>query len=102
MDHNMTNMEGLYYFVKDGLKDSWEHNKYAKKAMESKDTEVAKYHIEEGLHRIERMKVVDRLFKKKMTEYKYEADSLFKMSYDDLISDAEYLEQCFIKMKTKV
>lgn len=94
-------LEGLLYIIKDHLKDGWEHYEYAKEAHCEKDDEVLRYHVEEGLHRIERMKVADKLFRKKLADMKYTPDELFKKMYDDIIEEAEYLEQCLTKMKTR-
>lgn len=93
-------LEGIYYFIRDGLKDAWKHYDYAKKAHMHNNIEVARYHIEEGLYRLERINVADKLFKKIiMNMENKDINDLTKLMYDDIISDAEYLEQRFHKMK---
>ena len=95
----MEDIEGIYYFIKDGLKDSWKHYEYAKKAHMHNNIEVVKYHIEEGLYRIERIRVADKLFRKLVMEHSNDLDDLSKLMYEDVIMDAEYLEQRFHKIK---
>lgn len=99
----MEDLQGLLYMIKDHLKDGWKHYEYAKKAHCNNHMEIVKYHVEEGLLRIERMKVADKLFKKYVPEMMPNAnkDEFWKSMYDDLIEEAEYLEQCLIKMKSK-
>lgn len=99
----MEDLKGVYYFIKDGLKDAWKHYDYAKKAHENKHMAIFKYHVDEGLHRIERMKVADRLFQQSLSEMKIEHKDmeLVNAMYDDIIEDAEYLERCLMKLKSK-
>lgn len=99
----MEGLHGLLYMIKDHLKDGWKHYDYAKQAHCDGDMELYRYHVEEGMLRIERMKVADKLFRKMVSEKMPNIkDDLWKSMYNDIIEDAEYLEQCFIKMKSKV
>ena len=97
-------LSNLYKMIKDHYDDAYMHYEYAEEACEDGKMEFYRFHLEEGLSRIERMKNADRFFRKMASEHtaaKASEHMLWKHMYDDLIEDAEELEEDFRRMKSK-
>lgn len=97
----MIRLRNMWYEIKDHLKDAKKQYEFAEDAHELGDTELAKYHIANGLERIEMMKSADKMFNRLAKEHVSDKgdNTLWKAMYKDTIEEAEMLEQCFIKMK---
>lgn len=100
----MKRLKNMWYEIKDHLKDAKKQYEFAEEAHELGDNDLAKYHITNGLARIEMMKQSDKMFHQLAAKHMgaKSEDSLWKTMYKDTIEDAEYLEQCLLKMKQKI